>query len=234
MTTFIFNDVCDRFLFEICNLWPNTDPVVIKKIWENPNINNIKSRLIRGEKKKKISRKERMKEYNPKYSYKVDELKVLCKKKGYTSSGKRQFLIDQLAGNIEPKLSKLSKPKGYIGGIELDKKQKERNLTRLNKVVSRLKEGIVKFKVSRNEYGNYQHIDSNLVIDINKNKVIGVQEGSELLELSCEDIELCRKYNVDFILPRSVRTKTKNTDHEHGEEVLTKEDYEDIDEMDDV
>jgi hypothetical protein len=232
--TDMFKDVCDKFVSELCDLWPDINPNTIKRIWENPNINNIKSRLIKGEKKKKVSRREKLKEYNPKYSYTVDELKVLCKKKGYTSSGKRKFLIDQLEGNIEPKLSKLSKPKGYIGGIELDKKQKERNLTQLNKVVSKLKEGIVKFKVARNEHGNYQHIDSNLVIDINKNKVIGVQEGAKLLELSCEDIELCRKYNVDFTLPRSIRTKTKNITRDDEEEVLTKEDYEDIDEMDDV
>ena len=179
-----------------------------------------------------VTRKDKMVQYNPEYRYNVEELKILCRCKGYTSSGKKQFLIDQLIGKVDPKFVRVIK--GDIGGLKIHKsKIKKKHIAKMyNKTVSninKLKQGIIKFKVARNKYSNFQHIDSNLIVDMKTNRVIGVQKESAVVELSLEDMDMCRKFNIQFNIPRTIFSEDgmKNREIDEDEE-LTIDDYDDI------
>lgn len=162
------------------------------------------------------------------FKYTSKELQALCKSKGYVTSGKKQFLIDQLLGIIEPKYSR-GPPKGDIGGIKVTKKKLNHVIEKTLTTIEKLKQGTVKFKVSLNEYNNYQHVDSNLVIDMKNKMVVGSQQGKHVLSLSLEEIDICRKYNLKFNIPQTFSIPSEPaSDVEH----LTNDDYAGIEDGD--
>lgn len=93
-------------------------------------------------------------------------------------------------------------------------------------------------KITKNEFGNYTHHDSQLVFDPHQKRVIGVQipNGTVRALMRC-DIELCQKYKFQYNIPVNLDPSPifeilENSDNEkrdgEQEETLSEEE----DEMD--
>lgn len=244
--TSLLTECIDEFFVNL-SFTINVDNETCCQVW-NSVISNEREKKLEMFKKPVNEKKKRkknaigpdkMREYNPQYRYNCDELKILCRLKGYATSGKKQFLIDQLTGKVEPKISLRKGVKGDIKGLMVKGgKVKKKHIKKMfNKTVSninRLKQGTIKFKVALNEQGNYQHIDSKLIVDIKNNMVIGSQTKTDVVALSLEEINICRRYNLQFEIPRTILSEEnmKNKEIDENEE-LTVEDYADINELSD-
>lgn len=55
-------------------------------------------------------------------------------------------------------------------------------------------------KINKNEYGNYEHYETNLIFDSNDRKVFAKQIGAYLLPLSQRDLNICEKYSFKYKL----------------------------------
>lgn len=120
------------------------------------------------------------------------DLKKLCKEKGLKTSGTKQELIDRL---VRP--PDRQKPASKTGGM-LKYLQRQQETIHLRK----------------NTYGHYEHLDTGFIFDEKTQKVIGKQretsvDGTEPIidPLSLEDIETCKEYNFDYLIPNHLQTK---------------------------
>jgi hypothetical protein len=102
--------------------------------------------------------------------------------------------------NIEQLVKKYTKD-------ELIKKCKEKNIATngsksdlAKRMLSTTKNVI--YKITKNNYGNYVHNETNLVFDKYSKKVIGYQmQNGSIRTLNRNDIETCKKYNFLFEIP---------------------------------
>ena len=136
----------------------------------------------------------------------VPELKAYCKTRNLKTGGKKDDLLNRLLEFINSNKDtqnnntnepvKCEKPKATIS-----KAKKESTI--LDKMKSSTCDTI---KISRNQYGNYEHTKTGLILDKFDKKVIGKQSvdsngDSLILPLTSEDIEQCNFYKFDYVLP---------------------------------
>ena len=96
--------------------------------------------------------------------------------------------------------------------INANNQQKDTEL--VNKLVSkRIGSEKTKIQLKRNTFNNYEHVDTGLVFNTN-NQVIGRQNNDgNLIELTIDDINLCKEYNLDYILPDKLKNTTSKNNY---------------------
>ena len=110
------------------------------------------------------------------------ELVAECKKRKLKVSGTKADLIQRLTGTeiISPKKKTLKKKKSHI----LTKIQTNQSQT---------------IKIRKNKFGNYEHGETNFVLDKNTQNVIGKQNIDGTIEpLTPSNIDLCNKYKFSY------------------------------------
>ena len=165
---------------------------------------------------------------------KVAELKAICKKHGLKMTGTKDVLVKA----IEEFEAKKSNP--VEKSSQIDK----------NKVIEKLNQMAPTIVCRRNQFGNYEHPPSKLVLDRNTKKVIGKQcEDGSLEDLDLDDIEKCKLYKFEYDLPENLDKTTsindikideleddeiieEESDEELNEEELMEEYDEEYDEVD--
>lgn len=111
------------------------------------------------------------------------EIMEMCKAKNIKVSGTKNDLIDRLMeyNNKTP------------AQIPINKK---------------LIEKIPKIEIKKNAHGNYEHLESSLVINNKTQKVYGKQnKDGTVSDLTPEDIDLCNKYKFSYEIPANLEKK---------------------------
>jgi hypothetical protein len=152
-------------------------------------------------------------EKNTKYNkMKKPELVELCKAGGFKSTGTKPELI----GFIFNEVAEIAK----VEKVTKKKKESPQPVAK-NKILEKMSTSAPLVSVNRNSYGNLEHTDSGFVFDKKTKKVIGKQEGEEVVPITKDDIDTCNKYRFQYEIPESLGI---------GDEV--DKEIEDIDEID--
>ena len=108
------------------------------------------------------------------------ELIAECKKRKLKVSGSKAILIKRITGKeIKPKKKSPVKTPKIIDKIKLCKSQ------------------II--QIRKNNFGNYEHVDTKFVLDKDTQKVIGIQnDDGTINSLSPSNIDLCNKYKFSY------------------------------------
>lgn len=128
----------------------------------------------------------------------VAELKGMCKDRGLKCSGKKADLFSRLVnGDKTPNNKPVVPSKPAITKKKVDTQD----------VIKQLKANVSSsVQLRRNTFGNYQHPHSDLIFNEQK-KVYGVQKDDGTVEkLNEESIDLCNKYNFDYVIPDNLNT----------------------------
>ena len=154
------------------------------------------------------------------------ELIVLCKEKKIKCTGTKEMLIDFLTktdpGFTRVQKKPLSVTKNTQPKISFSPDNKKKKV----KVIKAIKHEHQTLKLSKNEHGNYMHVESNLIFDKITQKVIGKQNGDKIDKINVDDIEKCKFYNFDYDIPF-------NLDSSKEEYLIEKIDDDEIDEIED-
>lgn len=145
------------------------------------------------------------------YKYDKKTLEAICKLQKLKVSGKKEELQNRIliaTGQIqdvkEGGEGKESVPKSVPKSKKSPAKKKG-GASPSCPVIQRLEEKSHIYNISRNRWNNYEHLESKLVFQPVDKKVYGVQsEGGDVLELTTRDIELCKKYKFDYVLPMNL------------------------------
>jgi len=161
------------------------------------------------------------------------ELSEMCKSKKLPISGTKTDLIKRiLETSSETKLKSAvdgSKNKSSIKNTQPD-------------IIKKLIDKIPVIQIKRNSHGNYEHADTNFVLNNTTKKIYGKQNGDgSIAELTKEDIDLCHKYKFDYDIPENLDKKDLEDDEEEiddleevvDEEVVEEDLEEDDDDLDD-
>lgn len=132
----------------------------------------------------------------------VPELKAMCKDRGLKCSGKKGDILSRLVnGDTPPPISKKPLPAKKKVDTQAVIKQLKANASS-------------SLQLRRNAFGNYQHPHSDLIFNDQK-KVYGVQKDDGSIEhLTEESIDLCNKYNFDYVMPDNLNTCDEDIDIE--------------------
>jgi hypothetical protein len=156
-------------------------------------------------------------ETNTKYNkMKKPELVELCKTNGFRSTGTKPELISFMFNEVvEVEKVKVEKPVKTKKVVE-PPVAKATILEKLNTVAPTV-------NIRRNQYDNYEHAESGFVFNNKTKKVIGKQEGDQVVPITKDDIDTCNKYRFSYEIPDSLGIGTE----------VDKE-IEDIDELDEI
>jgi SAP domain len=157
------------------------------------------------------------------------DLVAKCKEKGLKVSGNKTELIQRLLASTTEEPAKVTAPKTSAP-------VKPQTSPVLQKLSSTLPSQVI----SRNQFGNFEHVGSGLVFNNNSKKVYGRQNADgSISDLTSEDIELCNKFKFQYSLPDNLDKKTldiKDEDikelDEETEDVIDEEDV--VEEEDDI
>lgn len=166
-----------------------------------------------------------------------DGLIAMCKKKGLKQSGKKEELYKRLMDSliaahnsgssnssnsnvIDKKVVKNDIPKVKTGGAVVDKIREQ----------SRVFEQVLR----KNKFGYYMHTETFLVFNTDK-IVHGRQnmENGSILDLTVEDIEICKKFKFPYKIPENLNSSKNLNDikiEEIEDEVLDEDDIEEEEE----
>ena len=154
------------------------------------------------------------------------DLKALCKANGMKVSGKKSDLVKRLVdGDKKPS------PK---------KKSPAKKVKKQTTVEESIKKGASKVQIRRNNFQNYEHVDTGLIFNPEEQVVIGKQSTnangeSEILELTKDDIEQCNKYKFKYRQPENLNDTNYIKVSELEEDSDGKsENFDDITEQDDL
>lgn len=146
------------------------------------------------------------------------------------SENKNENKSDQL--KILNKKSKKDLQKMCLEINQSDKGKKEELIKRIMRgkvetVLDRIKTTITSIIVKKNEFDNYEHIESGLVFNRNTKCVIGKQDHNtgDVLSLNEDDIEICKQYKFKFNIPKNL--------NEEDDEIEEDDDYNEVEEEDD-
>lgn len=165
-----------------------------------------------------------------------DGLIAMCKKRGLKQSGKKDELYKRLMDSLiashnsstsnsstnanEKKIVKNDAPKVKTGGTVIDKIKEQ----------SRVFEQVLR----KNKFGYYMHTETCLVFNTDK-MVHGRQnmENGSILDLTVEDIEICKKFKFPYKIPENLNSSKNLNDvkiEEIEDEVLDEDDIEEEEE----
>jgi hypothetical protein len=153
------------------------------------------------------------------------ELVAICKQHSILTTGSKEIIICRLA-----KINS-DKYKAEVKKV-MPKFQKK------TEVLSVVKKYIPIINVSRNKWGNYEHKDTGLVF--NQDHLIYAKQSNDgtLVNLTPEDIEACKQYKFEWLLPENLNWNKKSLDDVKIEELdddifESEEDEESEDDSDD-
>jgi hypothetical protein len=228
----LLNKISDRYnlsISDLYDLWNNDSK---NKLVKSSPIKNEKQVMIEDILMKKSSsddkkKKASVEEEKPKSkitededldpakinNYNLKELQGLCKRHGLKVSGKKDELIKRLLGKEEttPKSSPIKEDKKVeekkVSPKRITKKAEKKDEEVLQKIQPAAEIGI-----RRNDFGNYMHQPTSLII--NKEKLVyGKQQpDGTVTNLTPEDIELCHQYKLQYLLPENLDQGKKTLD----------------------
>lgn len=174
-------------------------------------------------------------------SLKKTELQDLCRKHGVKCSGTKEELIAVLcnkyngggggsnsSGNQEQTVGKNSDKSNQSSTTKptTEKVPTKPTISKVSaqpSVIKSLLDNKPQQRFSRNKYGNFEHCcdleQTRLLIDRAANKIYGKQvydEKGTVLNLSPDDIQLCKKYKLQYSLPNNL-AENENVDEDIDE-----------------
>ena len=148
-----------------------------------------------------------------------DMLVAMCKKAGVKVTGKKEELMQRLTEFLTNKNDKKVESK-------VEKKTEKNDQA----VIRAVKERTAELAIRKNKFGNFEHTQTGLVFNTENKMVYGRQVDDAVIDLTVEDIELCKKYKFPYKIPENLNT-SKNLDdikiEDLEEEVLDEDDLED-------
>lgn len=225
------DDVVQRFIRDVSQQY-NIDCKELQNIWSgdnnhtaqietkshsssNTNSNNLAQNTVNSDNDPKSINLTEL----PKCT--VAELKGMCKDRGLKCSGKKADLLSRLVNGDKP-----SPNKPVVPSKPTKKKVDTQD------VIKQLKANASSsIQLRRNTFGNYQHPHSDLIFNEQK-KVYGVQKDDGTVEkLNAESIDLCNKYNFDYVIPDNLNTSDNDIDIEefNSDDDVEEEDVEEED-----
>lgn len=134
------------------------------------------------------------------------ELVALCKQSNILATGSKEVLICRLA--------KINSDK-----YKVEIKKVLPRFQKKSDVLSVVKKYVPIINVSRNQWGNYEHIDTSLVF--NQEHVVYAKQLTDgtLINLTPDDIELCKQYKFEWLLPENLNWNKKSLDDVNIEEL---------------
>jgi hypothetical protein len=144
---------------------------------------------------------------------------AMCKKAGVKVTGKKEELMQRLTEFLANKNDKKVEPK-------VEKKVEKGD----QPVIRSVKERTAELAIRKNKFGNFEHTQTGLVFNTENKMVYGRQVDDKIMDLTVDDIELCKKYKFPYKIPENLNT-SKNLDdikiEDLEEEVLDEDDLED-------
>ncbi len=120
----------------------------------------------------------------------VPELKAICKSKGMKVSGKRQELLDRI----------LASQNASADVSKVEKKPKKKSPKKRSPPVP-----ISSITIKKNQFGNYEHPETHLVLSKERQVVIGKQNDNGTIDqLTADDIKLCDQFKFNYDLPETL------------------------------
>ena len=133
----------------------------------------------------------------------VSDLKNICREKGLSVGGTKDILISRI---VENENSGSKSPKSLTPEVI---KTHSDNPPVHTKISSKLSQIVIK----RNQFGNYEHVESRLIFNNKTQKVVGKQNPDGTIEeLNPETLDLCNKYGFQFDLPDNINKGSKLAD----------------------
>jgi len=119
-------------------------------------------------------------------SMKKEQLQELCLKRGLSSKGVKNVLINRVLGREE-------------------KPTKKKTKNNVPNVLDKLLKNQKQLDLRRNIHGRYEHIETQFVFDETTEKVIGKQlEDGTVAPLKVEDIDICKQYHFSYEVPENL------------------------------
>lgn len=119
--------------------------------------------------------------------------------------------------------------KGTLPIVKEKKKNEKKEPEQTTPVLLKLTNPVSE-KVVKNKYGNLEHEETHFIFNTNK-MVVGVQQPEGLIsEITIDDIELCKKYNFAYVIPKNLNASKGFEDIKIDEIV---DPYDDEDDEDD-
>jgi hypothetical protein len=134
------------------------------------------------------------------------ELVAICKQHSVLTTGSKEIIICRIA--------KINSDKYKVEVKKVMPKFKKNA-----EVLSVVKKYIPIINVSRNQWGNYEHKDTGLVF--NQDHLIyakQIKDGT-LVNLTPDDIETCKQYKFEWVLPENLNWNKKSLDDVKIEEL---------------
>ena len=132
------------------------------------------------------------------------ELVDICKQHGILSTGSKELVICRLA--------KINSAKYKIEVKKvIPKFQKS--------VISSVKKYATIINVRRNQWGNYEHLDTGLVFNQSHLVYSRQRNDGSLVNLTPEDIETCKQYKFYWVLPDNLNWNKQSLDDVKIEEL---------------
>lgn len=153
------------------------------------------------------------------------ELAAICKRYSLKVSGTKQELLDRIL-NRDSQPEKKSAPKKAGGKKKSDPK-----------IIQDIKENTEAIKICRNKWNNYEHQETGLVFDQQSQRAIGKQSDTgDVLELTEDDIETCKKYHFLYLIPENLDKNKKVLDNVKVKELedIEEDEGDDIEELDEL
>lgn len=229
----------ERELFLLWNKGETEKPVIKKPSSSSTNSSSSSSSSSKVEKESVVSKPENQEKSSEDPDLEITKEKILvankdvlaamCKKKGLKMSGKKDDLVQRL---IES-LSSTSSASSASSSVSKTSSKKEES-----SIIRSLKSTISDIAIRKNKYGNFEHMQTGLVFGLDK-KVYGRQVEGEVVPLTTDDIETCKRYKFLCKLPENLNVNKslddiKIDDVEQDEDDLDDEELvEDIEDEDD-
>lgn len=175
-------------------------PSVPEKVEEDPDLEITKEKILVANK---------------------DVLAAMCKKKGLKMSGKKDELVQRLIESLSSSSS--SSSSSSVSKPSSSSKKEEPS------VIKSVKSTVSDIAIRKNKYGNFEHMQTGLVFGTDK-KVYGRQVEGEVVPLTTEDIETCKRYKFVCKLPENLNVN-KSLDDIKIDDVEQEEDELDDEEL---
>ena len=177
--------------------------------------------------------------------YTKKELEGVCKRLGLKVTGKKEDLLARVIqhtnqpknNNSETKDEKVVENK-VENKVETKKKSsppKKKNIKEAA-VMKKIGESdiIPQYTIKRNKWNNYEHEETKLVFDRESKKAYATQQDDgNLCDLTQEDIENCKKYKFEYVLPENLNKNSKNLNDVKVDEVDEEIEEDQVEEMGD-
>ena len=197
------NKVIKTFITRVSDKY-NLDNTELINLWEGDEIKDYKTEL------KKVSSKDSLPKTKSEIDYDVilkcnkTELIALCKTHGHKCSGTKSILMNRLLGKNDndnnnndnkPTIEKVTKTKQVVVN----------NSTIAKKLIA----NIPNILIRRNGFNNYEHHETGLVFDNEKQIVIGKQKDDGSIDpLTEDDIDKCNAFKFKFKIPVNLDQKS--------------------------